>query len=224
LTGLALKSSTSKNKNKLNAFTAAHAAFNSAADATTTADASQRMLGIAAGAAKAGRLLLFADALMKWRGDTTQFAERVSDALAACASNCADVAAFDRVVRACVLLDRTCLPDTSDVQDCLSWSRLWCLLVATCTGSTVVNMPMREFIRFSRALVSPTLVKWQPALKFDYGTLKKAIMKAVTRRGTAAQHSYSIDNLSFHKKILAYFAGVDTTAAVAAAAAADTTV
>eukprot|EP00953_Heterococcus_sp_UTEX-ZZ885_P035943 18536-Heterococcus_DN1.PRE.9 len=134
---------------------------------------------------------------MKWRGDAAQFVERVADVLAACASKCADIAAFDRVVRACLLLDRARLPDTSDVQDCVSWLSLWCLLVATCTGSTVVpNMPIREFIRLSCALVSPTTLKWRPALEPDFGASKRAIMKAVTRRGTAAQHSYFIDNLS----------------------------
>jgi hypothetical protein len=189
-----------KNKDKLSAFTAAHAAFNSAVDtAAASADESKRVLGIAAGAAKAGRLLLFADALMKWRGNTAQFAEQITDSLAACASKCTDVAAFAAVLRACVLLTAAGLPDSSsDVQDSLQWVHLWHQAAAFANDSTIHNLRLPDFFHLCRLLVKNTMRPQSRLLAFYLDpSSRAAIVKNLARRGAPVLASYYIEKVSF---------------------------
>jgi hypothetical protein len=187
-----------KNAKKLQALTAAHAAFNSSTNSATTAESAQRILGIAAGAAKAGRLLLFADALMKWRGDASQLPERLADTLAACASQSTDAAALDKVVRACVLLSDLRLPDTGDVQACLSWAQLWSFAAGSCTSiAAIANLPLSEFANFSGSLTLSESVMAQPSfLALNLNTFKKALMKAIVRRGAPVLHVYFIEQIA----------------------------
>eukprot|EP00953_Heterococcus_sp_UTEX-ZZ885_P013378 7643-Heterococcus_DN1.PRE.7 len=110
------------------------------------------IISIAVGAAKAGRITLCCDALMKWPHSTSTPKHRFAQELAASAAKCTDTAVLDRVLRMCILVSNgdvahmvpSCVHDRTCMLNCCGALKRW-HQVAECSDKCTARLPLDQF-------------------------------------------------------------------------------
>jgi hypothetical protein len=191
-----------RKKKAMRALERAHTAFNSraavdtAAATATTPYSGQRLLRIAAGAAKGSRLVLFTDVLMKWRGTKAALKDGIADVLAECAAKCKQATAFDAVMRACLAFNWIgCLNNVniSDVETTISRIKVWHVAAACSTQCAKEQLSIQQFA--SLCGTEFTTPRWPIGFNMTLGRYcESALVAAVARCGTPLIHLHFIES------------------------------